>query len=178
MKIIAAMFVTAFMLVSIPAFAQMQKQVHGEEHDKLNFLAGEWNTLDKVSPNPYGPGSESTGKISYHWEMENLWLVLDYNGEIEPMGVVISHGLMSYDPESKEYVLCMFGNFNAYVGVYRGDWEDANTLVLTGKIEYEGMTYHERFKWVKAEDGAFHLFVQMSMDGQNYQTMVESIHSR
>jgi len=80
----------------------------GPEHEVLKMMEGEWTA--KVSM----MGQESTGTMTNTMEMNGLWLVSRYEGEM--MGSEFTGlGLLSYDAASEKYV---------------GTWVDSMTTAL------------------------------------------------
>jgi hypothetical protein len=169
--------VALLLLLSLGAYAQM-RQERTEHHQKLDFFAGEWMTTDTVPPNQIGSGGVAHGKASFKWDLNNLWLINKYEGEMPGMGHYEGRGMITWDIDAGDYILYWFDNMGTSVGIYRGDFTVENTLVLIGEMEMQGTKYYQRLSWKKNSDKEILFTSEMSMDGENYNKMMESVYKR
>ncbi len=75
------------------------------EHDKLNFMVGEWKTREVHAPSPWMPqGGTGEGRATSRWGVGNMVLISDYASKASSGFGFEGHGLMTYDPNRKAYV--------------------------------------------------------------------------
>jgi hypothetical protein len=79
------------------------------------------------------------------WELDSLFLVFNYEGEIAGMGSYKGKGMFTYDHQDNIYTLWWFDSFGGghqYKGVFTGD-----TLIMEGEIPMPQGTLKEKIMW-------------------------------
>ena len=69
------------------------------DHQKLNFLAGTWET-ESTYPST---GLKVKGKLSYEWVLGGSWLKFTFNGKHPRRAYWEAHGMMHYDKTKGSY---------------------------------------------------------------------------
>jgi len=121
------------------------KPKFGPELAKLSFLAGNFSTENMAHPSPMGPGGPGKGRNMNRWDLDSLFLVFNYEGEMSGMGSYKGKGLFTYDGRDGKYKCWWFDNFgssNLYQGNFEGD-----TLLLDGEIPLPQGTLKEKIMW-------------------------------
>src|SRR3990172_6130212 len=86
------------------AFAQEQQQPEGmmppkpkfgPELAKLSFLAGNFSTDNVAYPSPMSTGGPGKGRNMNRWELDSLFLVCNYEGEIAGLGSYKGKGMFT-----------------------------------------------------------------------------------
>lgn len=153
MKKTAMSLAVAAALVGL-AFAQEQKQEQaparqmpkfGPELAKLSFLAGNFSTENVAHPSPMSTGGSGKGRNMNRWELDSLFPVFNYEGEIAGLGSYKGKGMFTYDGRDGKYKCWWFDSFGSnalYQGNFIGD-----TLLLEGEIPLPQGTLKEKIMW-------------------------------
>jgi len=108
------------------------------EHDKLNFMVGEWKVREVHSPSPFMPqGGTGEGRTSIKWMIGNLVLTNDYHSKGSMGDKFEGYGLYTYDTQKKDYINYWFDNV-APTGMSMHGHFEANDLIFQGEHETPG----------------------------------------
>ncbi len=101
---------------------------------------------------------------------------LDFKGSM--MGMPFSGlGLTSYDRETQKWQTAWVDSMGARISVYTGDFKDGK-MVVTGKDQTAGMTYHSRLTTHSITDTGFEWMYEMSMDGTNFMETAKATYTK
>ncbi len=155
MKKVLFLLTAGFLLVSAARlWAQEQKPAgetmppmpkFGPELAKLSFLAGNFRTENVAHPSPMSKGGPGKGRNMNRWELDSLFLLFNYEGEIAGLGRYKAKGMFTYDGTDRLYKCWWFDSFGSnalYQGNFIGD-----TLVLEGEIPLPQGTLKEKIMW-------------------------------
>ena len=159
--------------------AQAQPAQRTAEHDKLNFLVGQWNSHNVMLPGPWGAGGQSEGTMSFRWGLGEMWIVYEYEGEMPVYGLYEGLGLLTYSAPEGKYITYWFDSWGSEAGLYSGQWtEDGKTLYLFRERRWQGQAIFERLGFAPNEDGSVTFSIAMSTDGHNYQESMISTYTK
>lgn len=145
------------------------KPKFGPELAKLSFLAGNFSTENMAHPSPMGPGGPGQGRNMNRWDLDSLFLIFNYEGEMSGMGSYKGKGMFTYDVQTGQYKCWWFDNFgssNLYSGAFARD-----TLLLEGEIPLPQGTLKEKIMW--HPEGKKFKFRMMQDWGQGFQMAME-----
>ncbi len=117
----------------------------GPELAKLSFLAGNFSTENVAYPSPMSTGGSGKGRNMNRWELDSLFLVCNYEGEIAGLGRYKGKGMFTYDGRDGKYKCWWFDSFGSntlYQGNFIGD-----TLLLEGETPLPQGTLKEKIMW-------------------------------
>ncbi len=132
------------------------------EHERIDFLVGEWQTVSE-----FPDGQEGRGTLSYRWVHGGRWMRVEFSGEPPGEGRWEAHAMQRWDEEE---------------GVYRA-WvfpEDGPPLLYLGTSEAPG---HFRVEYTpdagsatgidywRQEDGSVHQENWVLEDGERRVTL-------
>lgn len=121
-------------LVAVPsAYAWSRHQGEsqpgpGPEHAVLKQMVGSWTAEVHM-----GPGEPSHGTSEIKLDLGGMWLVSDFQSEMEGMSFR-GHGITGYDTEKKKYVDCWVDSMTSSMVISEGSWDTTKkTLTMQGK---------------------------------------------
>ena len=135
-----------------------------ENNKKLNFMVGHWTTVHKIKD------QEITGKANIRWSVGGNWLQHEFQGTKpgESEQFYMKH-LMNFSVNDDKYCCAMFDSFGGKPGLFFGDWEDKNTLVVIAKFPgTDGSSGFQRLTIKKVSANEFHFNRAFSDDGEKY----------
>ena len=162
-------------LGGLPAAADATRE---EQHTKLSFLVGTWNTSHAV---PSGDGEVTTvnGEAVIEWVVGKSWLRHEFQAEFPGRGRVFMTSMMNYSPTKKLYNFYMFDHFGGEAGVFYGDWGPGNEIVLTAKfVEEDGTTSYQKFTLTPVSADEIRFDRAFSDDGDNYHFELKGVYTR
>jgi hypothetical protein len=105
------------------------------EHDRLNFLVGEWKTREVHAPSPWLPqGGTGEGRSTTRWGVGNMSLITDYKSKGAMGPSFEGHGVLTYDPAKKTYVGWWFDSMNP-VGMATPGHFEGTDLIQHGECD-------------------------------------------
>ena len=120
-------------------------EIREERHRMLDFLVGSWSTSHDV-PSREGDKTTVLGNATIEWAVGNSWLRFEFHAEFPGRGDVHTANMMNYSPAKKMYNFYLFDHFGGEAGVFYGDWNAEEELVLKASFEEDdGTTSHQRF---------------------------------
>lgn len=146
-----------------------------EHHLKLHRLAGRWEGPEKLSPSPWGPGGDATGRFDSRVALDGFFVVQDYVEEKDGRVVFKGHGVLGHDAASGQvawyWVDCMgFVPDQPSRGTWQGD-----TLTLSKSTPQGASRYTFRFEG----DDTHHFHIEGSFDGGNtWKTFMQGTYHR
>ncbi|HXF49242.1 MAG TPA: DUF1579 family protein [Verrucomicrobiae bacterium] len=121
------------------------KPKFGPELARLSFLVGNFSSENMAHPSPMGNGGPGKGRNINRWDLDSIFLMFNYEGELAGMGGYKGKGMLTYDGRDGQYKCWWFDNFgssNLYQGTFAGD-----TLLLEGEIPLPQGTLKEKIMW-------------------------------
>lgn len=117
------------------------------EHDKLNFMVGEWKTREVHSPSPWMPqGGTGEGTSSIKWGLGKMALIHEYRSK-GAMGAFEGHGVETYDADKKVFVHTWFDSMKPSGMTSHGHIEGKDLIYQTemdtpqGKMKMKMVTH-------------------------------------
>jgi hypothetical protein len=137
---------------------------------KLGFLVGSFMTETTMPAGPMVPkGGSGTGMTTMSWALDSMFIFLDDNTTSEILGPYKAHGVLGYEPMSKQFVLSMFNN-SGDRPTYRGDF-NGDTLVLSTTVPMPKHPFEQKILWYKEGDG---VRLQIFLDaGKGYSLILD-----
>jgi len=149
--------VLLFTLIVVPGMAQGQggPLSRTAEHERLDFLVGEWQTT--VAPLQEG-GEQLHGVMSCAWRIGGLWLEERIRLEFPGRGVRESLELITYDPSRKMYVGTWQDNLSARSTPFVGEWLEDGTFVMTANLQgADGNSVSTTVRYTRISDTEIHM---------------------
>lgn len=107
----------------------MRHQNRSAEEELLTVFVGQWRNSGRVTPGPFGPGGEITGKTLYKWAVGHKWLQYISRLELPGMGEYVVQGGVVYNDRTGKYD-AYAANSLGNLMVYEGEWVNETTLVF------------------------------------------------
>ncbi len=119
----------------------------GAEMKKLDFLLGQWQTVEAHESMPGFAGGKGQGKTSTQLGPGGLSIFTDYQST-GVVGVFQGRGIITWEATEKAYRTFWFDNMQAGSMTMAGQWE-GNDLVFMGDLNMMGQMV--KFKQVYTE---------------------------
>jgi hypothetical protein len=119
----------------------------GEQHKKLQSLAGSWDLTVKMPAGPDGKSSEVKGTVAYKSILGGRFIQEEAKTELfgQPFEWV---GLYGFDNHKKKFVASWADNFNTIIEQGEGDSDESGkSMTLVGETIRHGGG-KEKFHWV------------------------------
>jgi hypothetical protein len=142
---------------------------------KLDFLVGQWTSLDRTFPGPGGPGGTSQGTASYAWELGGKWLNYHFRTELPGLGPYEVQGGVAYEQETGKYRAYAVNNLGNLL-IYEGSWENDQRLVFT--LVYPLPQEDTRVSYTKGSSGTVRLTSERPRKGGGREIYFETVMSR
>jgi Protein of unknown function (DUF1579) len=145
----------AFMLLSCATMARAQalsaQPNPGAELKKLGVFVGRISAEGEVKPR----GGKMTSASSCEWISDGFGVLCRETATVTGMGKITDVGLMSYDANTKTYVLFQVNNMGS-TWLFHGT-ADGDTWTWTGQDTVDGKTMQVRFtvKWTSKDSYDF-----------------------
>lgn len=154
------------------AFDKMSKV--SENHKRLDFMVGEWNTTTKIYWAPKAPPEVSKGKCTVKKIMDGRYYQSNYSGSM--MGKPFTGmSITGYDNVNKEFVNSWIDNASTHMLVAKGNY-DPKTKTFTYKSKMndcmkpsEMVGVKEVIKIVSPTEHVFEMYEKK--DGKESKTM-------
>jgi len=163
--------VLAFLLCSAFVMAQAPPMPKpGPEQARLKYFVGDWKTEGDMKPSPMGPGGKFSS-TDHNMMLGDFFLVTHSDGT-SPMGKAKSVSFISFDPKEKTYVYDEYDSLGIHEmskGTVSGD-----TWTYTSDEDMGGKVMHGRFTLKEVSPTSFTMKLDMSEDGQNWNTVMEA----
>lgn len=154
--------------------AMMKAAAVGEEHKKLDIMAGTWDAKVKFWPEMGAQPMESAGTSVNEWVLGGRWLQQKFEGTM--MGAPFSGiGYTGYDNIRKMYVGTWMDNMSTQVMSSTGGApSSANTYSFTATMldptSGEPVSSDEKVRIIDKDHHVFEMWGP-DMDGRNYKMM-------
>jgi hypothetical protein len=146
-----------------------------EETARLDFLLGDWTSIDQVYPGPQEPGGNSEGTASYKWQVGGTWLQYEFRTNLPGLGPYEVHGGFRHDAAADEYRAYAVNSLGKLL-VYSGHWEGDDTLVFT--LVYPERQEDTRVCYTKLPDGGIRMTSERPAEGGGRKVYFETILSK
>jgi hypothetical protein len=164
------MMLTACLLISASALAQMEMPKPGPEHKKLDMFAGSWTLDGDMKASPMGPGGKMTETEKCAW-MEGGFFVVCNSIFKSSMGDGTGISVMGYSADDKAYTYREFnswGEFDDSKGSVDGD-----TWTWTSDEKMGPNTMKGRFTMKIVSPTSYNFMFEMSQDGTKWTTIMD-----
>jgi len=147
-----------FFIEQFMFFTSTQAQELPEQHKKLEFLLGEWES----SSIDHTTGKKSMGHSSIQWILQKKWLQWKFTTQTEhgPLDVLT---LINYYTEKAHYAFYSYNSFDNEPLPHFGNWLDSNTLRLKIISEEEEIWIDFR---IKDKDNFEQIHTEISTSGK------------
>ena len=142
MKLSGSVAVLLVTLLLAPAIAAGQQPPPtpqpGPEHELFKRDAGTWDAVVEVTA-PGAPPMTTKGVEILTLGCGGLCLITDFKGDLMPGIPFAGHGLTTWDPRKKKYVVCWTDSMSSGLSTGETTWDPA-TKRMTGWMEGVGMS--------------------------------------
>jgi hypothetical protein len=95
-------------LLLLLALAAAAPRLHAQpalspEHQRIDFLAGEWRTVSRTPD-----GTVRDGSLTYRWVLGGAWMRVEFIGDVPPGVVWEAHVMQRWSPDAGEYEAWVF----------------------------------------------------------------------
>ena len=172
------MFVRIVVLIGfVTASAVAVSDSREEQHAKLSFLVGKWDTSHEI-PAPNAEATVVRGEATIDWVMGEAWLRHEFHAEFPGRGPVFMTNLMNFSVAKNMYNLYLFDHFGGDAGVFYGDWVDGKSLVFTARFDVDGETSYQKFTLTPVSDDELWFTRAFSDDGVHYHFEVKGVYKK
>jgi hypothetical protein len=149
----------------------------GEQHRKLQALAGTWVGEEKIFPSPWDQaGGTALGRVEARMGLDGFFLISDYQQERGGQVTYRGHGVYGYDARRERWTMSWFDSMGAGTGagdVAPGIWE-GNVLTFSNKNPMG----HGRYIYTFLSDGKYTFRIEHSQDGSSWAPFMEATYTR
>jgi uncharacterized protein DUF1579 len=147
----------------------------GDAHKRLSALVGSWSGTETLQPAPWDPaGGSAKARVSNRSILDGFGVVQEYEQERGGKVNFRGHGVFWYDDQKKEYVMTWWDSMAGRPGEYRGHF-NGNVLELSSPMPQGG---HSRTKFDLANPDKYGFVMEISPDGQQWQTAMEGRYAK
>ena len=158
------------------SLAQREGPRQGPEGRRLAFLVGAWEEKVKYpGETPEQKAEEGTGRW-FARPVMGRFLQFNYEGS-GPQGPYRALGMLSYDPESRNYRMFWFDDSGG-IGDYRGGFVDENTLTLEHRSKVLGRDFRERISFTRISPAEIRTKIEQAWDTGEYRVYLEALAMR
>lgn len=149
----------------------MEMPKPGPEHEELKRMVGSWSGPETLHPSPWNPkGGTAVGRIDARLALDGFAVVSDYEQEVEGRVVFRGHGIYTWDPRRKLYVMTWFdsmapGTPGIAYGILHG-----TTLTFQNQSE-QG---HGRYVYDFDSADSHRFRIESSSDGETWATFMDA----
>jgi hypothetical protein len=147
----------------------------GEQHRKLQALAGTWVGEETLYPSPWDQtGGSATGRMEGRMGLDGFFLIGDYTQERGGQVTYRGHGVYGYDAGQGCWTLNWFDSMGG--GAWepsRGTWE-GNVLTFS----QQNPMGHGRYIYTFESEGRYRFRIEQSQDGKSWAPFMDSVYTR
>ena len=162
---------TACLLLSCAALAQMEMPKPGPEVKKLEALAGTWTLDGDVKPGHMGPGGKVLETEKCEWMEGNFFLVCTINYKSETMGNGSGASYTGYSNDDKAYTYREFNSWGEFTDA-KGSL-DGDTWTWTSNEKMGDTTVKGKFTMKILSPTAYNFSFEMSPDGTKWNLIMD-----
>lgn len=143
-----------------------------EHHRKLHRLAGTWTGEETLSPSPWGPGGQATGRYTGRVDIDGFFVIQDYVQEKQGQINYRGHGIFGWDDRRKSYIWYWIDSMGEIPpSPSRGQW-NGDTLLF----EHEPMGDRRgRYTFQFPDETSYRFKIENSQDGgKTWQIFMEA----
>jgi len=146
----------------------------GENHRRLNQLAGRWSGQEKMHPSPWDPkGGMATARCDNKVAVDGFLITHEYEQERNGVVNFRGHGVFTYDANEKCYVMHWWDSMGMGANIFKGNF-NGNTLQMT----CPHCDFSTRATWEFPEANRYRFRMECSQDGKQWNTMVEGDYTK
>ncbi len=143
-----------------PAGEQAPPKPAAEQEKLLKSFKGNWTVTGKTEASPSGPADPVTGTERNFGGPGSFSLLTDTKMKFTHMGPFAGHGVMYWDPETKNYTGTWCDNLGPCATQGVGQWEGDN-LVFNSEMKMGGQTSKMRQTYSKITADSFEFTIEM-----------------
>ena len=152
-----ALALLSFLLAPHPTISLHAQVSLSPEHERIDFLVGEWRTTSQ-----FPDGTSAEGELSYRWVLGGGWMQVVFVGQAPDGGVWETYAMQRWNPELGAYESLVFRDGGPPVR-YRGHSPGPGRYEIEGTaadgtligIDYQatddGAVYQENWALVDGE---------------------------
>ena len=145
-----------------------------EAHKKLATLVGQWTGQEQMHPSPWDPkGGTATGRSDNRMALDGFALLHDYVQERNGAVSFTGHGVLTFDPQEKCYLMHWWDSMGFPANVFKGGFE-GSTLTMT-RPEAQGQS---RAVWEFQDGKSYRFRMEFSPDGNQWHPFMEGTYAR
>ena len=146
----------------------------GENHARLQRLAGKWVGEEKTYPSPWGPGGTAVGRMEARIDVDGFFLIQDQTTEKAGKVSFRGHGVMGWDAAKNDYAWFWVDSMGQIPAApSRGQW-DGDRLVF--ESHHGGQ--HGRYTYEVVGPEGLRFKLEGSQDGKTWKTFMEATYRR
>lgn len=100
-----------------------------KEHHFFKEMIGEWTFEHNCEPTGDQASTSTTGKAIAK-SLGGLWLIIECEGDAEPMGRWSSQFTLGYDPHQQRYQGIFVGSMMSHLWLYQGQLDDSGKRLV------------------------------------------------
>jgi uncharacterized protein YndB with AHSA1/START domain len=147
----------------------------GDEHRRLEALAGDWTAEETLHPSPWDPkGGPAVGRIRARMDLDGFFLVTDYVQERGGRTSYRGHGVFGWDSGERCYTMHWFDSLGS-----------GGTPPAKGRFEGNVLTFshqhpmgHSRYVYTLEGEGRYSFRIENSQNGRAWSTFLEGKYAR
>ncbi|MCX6922929.1 MAG: DUF1579 family protein [Verrucomicrobia bacterium] len=145
-----------------------------EAHRRLHALAGHWIGQETIPPCPWDPkGGTDVGHCDNRVCVDGFLLTHDYEQERDGRINFRGHGVFTFDPAQKCYVLHWWDSMGVAANIFKGDFNGQRLQMLCHDAQG-----HSRTTWEFPDADHYRFLMEMSQDGQQWMTLMEGNYTK
>ena len=166
----AGLILTAALVLSTAALAQMQAPKPGPEQKKIDFFAGTWSMEGDIKPGAMGPGGKMTQTEKCDW-MDGSFFLVCHTDFKSSMGDGSGVSIMGYSTDDKAYT---YREYNSWGETMESKGAfDNDTWTWTSDEKMGPTTMKGRFTMKVSSPSAYTFTFEMSKDGTTWTTVMD-----
>ena len=162
---------TACLLLSSAALAQMEMPKPGPEHKKLDMFTGSWTVDGDVKPGHMGPGGKVLETEKCEWMEGNFFLVCTLDYKSNTMGSGSGASYMGYSNDAKAYTYREFNSWGEFTDA-KGSL-DGDTWTWTSDEKMGDASMKGKFTMKILSPTAYNFSFEMSSDGAKWDLIMD-----
>ena len=145
-----------------------------DAHRKMEMMEGSWTGEETLFPSPWDPeGGTAEAHVNNRIALDGFALIQDYEQQRGESVTFTGHGILRWDENDQCYVLHWFDCMGMPPNEFRGSFE-GNVLTLVSKEPHQ----QSRGIWELTDETHYNYRMEISPDGENWQTFIEGWYSR
>lgn len=152
----------------------MEMPKPGAEHAELKAFAGTWRGVETMPPSPWSPQTtKADGHIVNRVSLGGFTIVQDYVQSQNGVAAYEGHGVFSWDPQAREYLLHWFDSMGSPANIFKGARK--GTVWTFESRHAQGFT---RSVWDFSVPNSYRHTMEVSPDGKAWSTFMDGQYTK